>query len=92
MCSTNPLNRVKSKLYCDAVFHEFLIYLEFFHFRFILPGGTFKFKDEEDVELPMIKGTLASWGPLTAALAQALDELQSGGKYLANLLANFILI
>ncbi|XP_004524965.1 ubiquitin carboxyl-terminal hydrolase 45 [Ceratitis capitata] len=47
--------------------------------EFILPGGTFKFKDDEDVHLPMIKGTLSSWGGLTAALAQALEELQSGG-------------
>ncbi|XP_053951018.1 ubiquitin carboxyl-terminal hydrolase 45 [Anastrepha ludens] len=47
--------------------------------EFILPGGTFKFKDDEDVHLPMIKGTLSSWGGLTAALAQALEELQLGG-------------
>ncbi|XP_036319948.1 LOW QUALITY PROTEIN: ubiquitin carboxyl-terminal hydrolase 45 [Rhagoletis pomonella] len=47
--------------------------------QFILPGGTFKFKDDEDVHLPMIQGTLSSWGGLTAALAQALEELQSGG-------------
>ncbi|XP_004529815.1 ubiquitin carboxyl-terminal hydrolase 16 [Ceratitis capitata] len=47
--------------------------------EFILPGGTFKFKDGEDVHLPMIKGTLSPWGGLTAALAQALEELQSGG-------------
>lgn len=47
--------------------------------RFVLPGGTFNFKDKGDIELPMIKGTLASWGSLTAALANALEELQSGG-------------
>nr|XP_036227074.1 ubiquitin carboxyl-terminal hydrolase 45 isoform X2 [Bactrocera oleae]XP_036227075.1 ubiquitin carboxyl-terminal hydrolase 45 isoform X2 [Bactrocera oleae]XP_036227076.1 ubiquitin carboxyl-terminal hydrolase 45 isoform X2 [Bactrocera oleae]XP_036227077.1 ubiquitin carboxyl-terminal hydrolase 45 isoform X2 [Bactrocera oleae]XP_036227078.1 ubiquitin carboxyl-terminal hydrolase 45 isoform X2 [Bactrocera oleae] len=47
--------------------------------EFTLPGGTFKFKDDEDVHLPMIKGTLSSWGGLTAALAQALEELQSSG-------------
>ncbi|XP_067638028.1 ubiquitin carboxyl-terminal hydrolase 16/45 [Eurosta solidaginis] len=47
--------------------------------EFTLPGGTFKFKDDEDVHLPMIKGTLSLWGGLTAALAQALEELQSGG-------------
>ncbi|XP_017093112.2 ubiquitin carboxyl-terminal hydrolase 16/45 isoform X2 [Drosophila bipectinata] len=47
--------------------------------EFVLPGGTFNFKDKGDVELPMIKGTLSSWGGLTAALANALEELQAGG-------------
>lgn len=47
--------------------------------EFILPGGTFKFNKDEDVELPPIKGVLSSWGGLTSALAQALEELQSGG-------------
>lgn len=48
--------------------------------EFVLPGGTFNFKDKGDVELPMIKGTLSSWGGLTAALANALEELQAGGS------------
>ncbi|KAH8416530.1 hypothetical protein KR222_007785 [Zaprionus bogoriensis] len=47
--------------------------------QFVLPGGTFNFKDKGDIELPMIKGTLSTWGNLTAALANALEELQSGG-------------
>ncbi|ALC48683.1 CG4165 [Drosophila busckii] len=47
--------------------------------QFVLPGGTFNFKDKGDIELPMIKGTLSSWGNLTSSLAQALEELQSGG-------------
>ncbi|XP_055910478.1 ubiquitin carboxyl-terminal hydrolase 16 isoform X2 [Eupeodes corollae] len=47
--------------------------------EFILPGGSFKFNKDEDVELPPIKGTLNSWGGLTSALAQTLEELQSGG-------------
>lgn len=47
--------------------------------EFILPGGTFKFNKDEDVELPPIKGVLSSWGGLTSLLAQALEELQSGG-------------
>jgi len=49
-------------------------------YRFVLPGGTFKLKDKGDIELPMIKGTLSSWGGLTAALANALEELQAGGS------------
>lgn len=45
-----------------------------------MPGGKFKFKDsEEEVELEPISGKLKSWGPLTAALAETLEELQSGG-------------
>nr|XP_016937175.1 ubiquitin carboxyl-terminal hydrolase 45 [Drosophila suzukii] len=48
--------------------------------EFVLPGGTFKLKDKGDIELPMIKGTLSSWGGLTAALANALEELQAGGS------------
>lgn len=47
--------------------------------EFILPGGTFKFDKDGDVELPPIKGVLSSWGGLTSALAQTLEELQSGG-------------
>ncbi|EDX01119.2 ubiquitin carboxyl-terminal hydrolase 16 [Drosophila yakuba] len=47
--------------------------------EFVLPGGTFNIKDKGDIELPMIKGTLSSWGGLTAALANALEELQAGG-------------
>lgn len=50
-----------------------------FTYRFVLPGGSFNFKDKGDIELPKIKGTLSSWGPLTAALANALEELESGG-------------
>ncbi|XP_017054947.1 ubiquitin carboxyl-terminal hydrolase 16 [Drosophila ficusphila] len=48
--------------------------------EFVLPGGTFKLKDKGDIELPMIKGTLSSWGGLTAALSNALEELQAGGS------------
>ncbi|XP_016982454.1 ubiquitin carboxyl-terminal hydrolase 45 [Drosophila rhopaloa] len=48
--------------------------------EFVLPGGTFKLKDKGDIEMPMIKGTLSSWGGLTAALANALEELQAGGS------------
>lgn len=49
-------------------------------YRFSLPGGKFKYKDsEEEVELEPISGKLKSWGPLTSALAEALEELQSGG-------------
>ncbi|XP_023300544.2 ubiquitin carboxyl-terminal hydrolase 45 [Lucilia cuprina] len=47
--------------------------------EFTLPGGTFKSKDDEVLELPPIKGSLSAWGGLTAALAQTLEELQSGG-------------
>lgn len=47
--------------------------------RFSLPGGAFKYKDsDEEVELEPISGKLKSWGPLTSALAEALEELQSG--------------
>ncbi|KAH8289790.1 hypothetical protein KR054_011106 [Drosophila jambulina] len=48
--------------------------------EFTLPGGTFNFKDKGDIELPKIEGKLSSWGPLTAALANALEELQAGGS------------
>lgn len=58
-------------------------------FRFTLPGGTFKSKDDEVLDLPPIKGTLSAWGGLTAALAQTLEELQSGGKE-KHLLHNFL--
>lgn len=45
-----------------------------------MPGGNFRFKDsEEDVKLEPISGKLKSWGLLTAALAESLEELQSGG-------------
>lgn len=47
--------------------------------RFSLPGGKFKYKDNEEVELGPISGKLKSWGPLTSSLAEALEELQSGG-------------
>lgn len=43
-----------------------------------MPGGTFESKDEV-LNLPPIKGTLSAWGGLTSALAQTLEELQSGG-------------
>lgn len=46
--------------------------------EFSLPGGKFTYKDEE-VELEPISGKLKPWGPLTSALAEALEELQSGG-------------
>lgn len=48
-----------------------------------MPGGKIKLKDsDEEIELPPISGNLKSWGPLTAALAEALEELQkSGGVY-----------
>lgn len=37
---------------------------------------------EEEIELPPISGKLSAWGPFTAALATALEELQqSGGVY-----------
>lgn len=45
-----------------------------------MPGGKFKYKDsDEEVNLEPISGKLKSWGPLTSALAEALEELQSGG-------------
>ncbi|XP_037938167.1 ubiquitin carboxyl-terminal hydrolase 45 isoform X2 [Teleopsis dalmanni] len=47
--------------------------------EFTLPGGVFKYKDQSDMKLPPIKGTLSVWGGLTSALANALEELQSGG-------------
>lgn len=52
-------------------------------YRFSLPGGKFKYKDsEEEVELEPISGKLKTWGPLTSALAAALEELQTdGGVY-----------
>uniref|UniRef100_A0A1B0ADX6 ubiquitinyl hydrolase 1 n=1 Tax=Glossina pallidipes TaxID=7398 RepID=A0A1B0ADX6_GLOPL len=46
---------------------------------FTLPGGSFKFKNDEVVNLPPIKGSLAAWGGLTSALAMTLEELQLGG-------------
>lgn len=47
--------------------------------EFILPGGRCKFQNGEEKDLPPIKGCLSSWGSLTQALAEALQELQSGG-------------
>ncbi|XP_073829445.1 ubiquitin specific protease 16/45 [Musca autumnalis] len=47
--------------------------------EFTLPGGVFDTKDDEELKLPPIKGTLSAWGGLTSALANALEELQSGG-------------
>ncbi|XP_023942781.2 ubiquitin carboxyl-terminal hydrolase 16 isoform X2 [Bicyclus anynana] len=51
--------------------------------RFTLPGGTLKFKSEQDgdegreLDLPPITGKLAEWGPLTRTLAETLAELQA---------------
>lgn len=47
--------------------------------EFVLPGGTFTFKDGTETDLSPIKGSLSSWGGLTSALAEALEALQSGG-------------
>ncbi|KAL5278482.1 USP16 family protein [Megaselia abdita] len=47
--------------------------------EFILPGGKCKFQNGEEKDLPPIKGCLSSWGNLTQALAETLQELQSGG-------------
>lgn len=47
--------------------------------EFVLPGGTFIFKDSQETYLPPIKGTLNCWGGLTATLAEALEQLQSDG-------------
>ncbi|XP_026847052.1 ubiquitin carboxyl-terminal hydrolase 45 isoform X2 [Drosophila persimilis] len=47
--------------------------------EFVLPGGTFDFKGKGSTELPIIRGTLSSWGSLTSALVNALEELQVGG-------------
>lgn len=45
-----------------------------------MPGGLTKLKDsDEDIELPPISGNLSTWGPLTAALADTLEELQQSG-------------
>lgn len=48
-----------------------------------MPGGKITLKgEEEETELPPIKGRLSTWGNLTAALAETLEELQkSGGVY-----------
>ncbi|XP_055390274.1 ubiquitin carboxyl-terminal hydrolase 45 [Condylostylus longicornis] len=48
--------------------------------RFTLPGGEFKFKDGETKILPAIEGVLSEWGELTSSLADALEQLQSGGS------------
>lgn len=47
---------------------------------FQLPGGPFK-SSSGQIELPQIKGTLPSWGTLTSALAETLEELQKGGIF-----------
>lgn len=48
--------------------------------EFELAGGALKLKDsEEETELPPITGKLSEWGPLTAALADALEELRKSG-------------
>ncbi|XP_061388617.1 ubiquitin carboxyl-terminal hydrolase 16/45 [Musca vetustissima] len=47
--------------------------------EFTLPGGTFDINNDEVLKLPPIKGTLTAWGGLTSALANTLEELQSGG-------------
>lgn len=51
-----------------------------FIWRFELPGGKIKLKGEdEETDLPPIKGRLSTWGNLTAALAETLEELQKSG-------------
>lgn len=47
--------------------------------EFTLPGGSFVFKDGQETYLPPVKGKLSGWGGLTAALAEALGELQTDG-------------
>lgn len=47
--------------------------------EFSLPGGNCVFPDGEVMELPPISGCLNSWGAVTQALAETLQELQSAG-------------
>ena len=51
--------------------------------QFELPGGKMKISDEEEIEVPKIKGELPGWGTFTQTLAETLEELQtkSGGVY-----------
>lgn len=50
------------------------------NFRFELPGGKIKLKNEDDETiLPVISGKLNKWGPLTEVLADTLEELQKSG-------------
>lgn len=42
-----------------------------------MPGGKIRVQNtDEEIELPPIDGQLGARGPLTIALAKALDELQ----------------
>lgn len=51
--------------------------------QFELPGGKMKISDDEEIEVPKIKGELQGWGTFTQTLAETLEELQtkSGGVY-----------
>lgn len=50
------------------------------YYRFELPGGKIKLKNEEDETiLPPITGKLNKWGALTEVLADTLEELQKSG-------------
>lgn len=51
--------------------------------QFELPGGKMKINDDEEIEVPKIKGELQGWGTFTQTLAETLEELQtkSGGVY-----------
>lgn len=51
--------------------------------QFELPGGKMKISDDEEIEVPKIKGELKEWGAFTQTLAETLEELQtkSGGVY-----------
>lgn len=60
--------------------------------QFELPGGKMKLNDDEEIEVPKIKGELQGWGLFTQTLAETLEELQtkSGGVYNpSNLLKQF---
>lgn len=56
--------------------------------HFELPGGKMKTGDDEEIEVPKIKGELKEWGNFTQALADTLEDLQtkSGGVYTPRLL------
>lgn len=51
--------------------------------HFELPGGAMKGNDNEELEVPKIKGQLKEWGQFTQVLAETLEELQtkSGGVF-----------
>lgn len=55
--------------------------------QFELPGGKLTI-DNEEIDLPKIKGELKEWGAFTQVLAEALEELQtkSGGVYTPRML------